>query len=140
MLILPQYNNIFGYFTAISLYQESRYNDTPIKRSNSTAPLTYRYIGVPLQFMYEQFDNLIKQPINIILLSMGTRLKNKQPVCCQAFFQFYFNVFVPELGQNSSLGCSGFFLVSVPKQILELRTHCSQGRVPMPPLPLMPWV
>jgi len=48
MLILPRYNDIFGYFTAISLYQESRYNDTLIKRSKSTAPLAYRYIGVPL--------------------------------------------------------------------------------------------
>ena len=27
MLILPRYNDIFGYFTAISLYRESRYND-----------------------------------------------------------------------------------------------------------------
>ena len=25
MLILPRYNDIFGYFTAISLYRESRY-------------------------------------------------------------------------------------------------------------------
>lgn len=48
MLILPRYNDIFGYFTAISLYRESRYNDTPIKRSNSTALLAYRFIGVPL--------------------------------------------------------------------------------------------
>ena len=50
MLILPRYNDIFGYFTAISLYRESRYNDTSIKRSNSTAPLAYRYIGVPLYY------------------------------------------------------------------------------------------
>ena len=28
--ILPRYNDIFGYFTAISLYRESRYNDTSI--------------------------------------------------------------------------------------------------------------
>ena len=27
MLILPHYNDIFRYFTTISLYQESRYND-----------------------------------------------------------------------------------------------------------------
>ena len=27
MLILPRYNDIFGSFTAISLYRESRYND-----------------------------------------------------------------------------------------------------------------
>ena len=27
MLILPRYNDIFGYFTVISLYRESRYND-----------------------------------------------------------------------------------------------------------------
>ena len=27
MFTLPQYNDIFGYFTAISLYRESRYND-----------------------------------------------------------------------------------------------------------------
>ena len=27
MFILPRYNDIFGDFTAISLYRESRYND-----------------------------------------------------------------------------------------------------------------
>ena len=27
MSILPRYNDIFGYFKAISLYRESRYND-----------------------------------------------------------------------------------------------------------------
>ena len=27
MFILPRYNDIFGYFMAISLYWESRYND-----------------------------------------------------------------------------------------------------------------
>lgn len=43
MLILPRYNDIFGYFTEISLYRESRYNDLiPLLR------LAYRYIGVPL--------------------------------------------------------------------------------------------
>ena len=30
MLILPRYKDIFGYFKAISLYRESRYNDTSI--------------------------------------------------------------------------------------------------------------
>ena len=30
MLILLRYNDIFGYFTAISLYRESRYNDTSL--------------------------------------------------------------------------------------------------------------
>ena len=30
MLILPRYKDIFGYFKAISLYRESRYNDIPL--------------------------------------------------------------------------------------------------------------
>ena len=54
MLILPRYSDIFGYFTAISLYRESRYNDTSIQQSNSTAPLVYRYIGVPLYTPYNR--------------------------------------------------------------------------------------
>lgn len=53
---------------------------------------------------------------------MGTRLESKQPVPCLAFFQFYFNVFVPEIGQNSSLGSIAFFLVSPLKQIRDENT------------------
>jgi len=74
MLILPQYNGIFGYFTAISLYQESRYNDTYIQRSNSTAPLAYRCIGVPLK--------IIEIPRGILIILLHPCMHN------QLFFIF----------------------------------------------------
>ena len=62
MFILPRYNDIFGYFTAISLYRESRYNDTSIQRSNSAAPSAYRYIGVPLYLCSVRMKNLLLNP------------------------------------------------------------------------------
>ena len=67
MLILPRYNDIFGYFTAILLYRESRYNDTSIQRSNSTAPLAYRDIGVPLYFISELSESTPQDLYNEIL-------------------------------------------------------------------------
>ena len=45
ILGLPRYNEFFGYFTAISLYRESRCNNSSIWRYNFTAPLAYRKIG-----------------------------------------------------------------------------------------------
>ena len=66
-LTLTPYNDIFGYFAAILLYREFRYNDTSIQRYNFTAPLTYRYIGVPLYKVISLHSSERQQkPLNTI--------------------------------------------------------------------------
>ena len=74
MFILPRYNDIFGYFTIISLYRESRYNDTSIKRSNSAAPLAYRYIGVPL-YLVKRLIVTLRCIVNVTTSSFQHSLK-----------------------------------------------------------------
>lgn len=47
--IEPQFYDIFGCFTVISLNREFFYNDVPIQRYDFAVPLRYRKTGVPLQ-------------------------------------------------------------------------------------------
>ena len=44
MVRFLRYNDSFGYFTAISLYREFRYNDSSIYWYHFTAPLAYLFI------------------------------------------------------------------------------------------------